>query len=454
MDLIRQTKTSVQQPPIQKALEPLRTFIRNEAAGGIVLLLATFVALAWVNSPWGTSYDRFWQTPISIRIGDFHLAKPLLMWINDGLMAMFFFVVGLEIKRELLVGELAAPRQAVPPVAAAIGGMVAPAALYLAFNAGTPTQPGWGIPMATDIAFAIGILALLGDSVPWPLKLFLISVAIVDDLGAVLVIAFFYTSEISLSNLTIGAGFLLALITANRIGVIHPLVYSILGIGGLWLAFLLSGIHATVAGVLAAMTIPARPRLSPTELVQKGERFLARIKRSDPDGHGVLADKQKADAAKALEVSTALAQTPLQRLEHTLQPWVSFGIMPLFALANAGILLRADLSTIVHHTASLGIVVGLLIGKPLGIMLAMWLCVRMRIAELPGKTSWRQIGGVACLAGVGFTMSLFIANLAFRQGAVLELAKTAILVSSLLAGLAGWMLLRGAALKHEKEGQL
>ncbi|MDR4479070.1 MAG: Na+/H+ antiporter NhaA [Nitrospira sp.] len=445
MSTISETASSDRRAPIQKALEPLHSFVRHEATGGIVLMLATAVALGWVNSPWNASYDRLWQVPIGISIGEFELAKPLLLWINDGLMAMFFFVVGLEIKREFLVGELAEPRQAILPIAGAIGGMVAPALLYLAFNHGTRTGSGWGIPMATDIAFAIGIMALLGKRVPWSLKIFLISLAIVDDLGAVLVIALFYTSDISVGNLVVGLGFLVALVVANLAGIKHPLVYSVLGIGGLWLAFLLSGVHATVAGVLAAMTIPARPRLSQSELVQKGEHFLEKIKRSDPDGDGVLADPQKAETSQALETSTALAQTPLQRLEHSLQPWVALGVMPLFALANAGVILHIDPATMFTEMVSLGIVAGLLLGKPGGIMLALWLCVRTGLAELPGHTTWRQVFGISALAGVGFTMSLFIANLAFREGEVLELAKISILLASLLAGLGGWALLASTA---------
>lgn len=451
MDPVNHVKTSGHQPHIQRALEPLRAFANNETSGGIALLLAAVVAITWVNSPWGEAYDRLWQLSVSIRVGEFLLEKPLLLWINDGLMAMFFFVVGLEMKRELLVGELADSRQAVLPITAAIGGMIFPALIYLTFNAETPTRSGWGIPIATDIAFAIGILALLGDRVPWSLKVFLISLAIVDDLGAVLVIALFYTSDISFGNLMIGASFLLALVAANRAGIVHPLVYSILGIGGLWLAFLLSGIHATVAGVLAAMTIPARTRLSPTELVRKGERFLARIKTSDPEGQGVLADRQKAEAAQALELTTALAQTPLQRLEHALQPWVSLVIMPLFALANAGVLLKTDPTTLLNHMASLGIVAGLLIGKPAGIIFASWICVRMGLGDLPAGTTWRHLYGVSILAGVGFTMSLFIANLAFRQEGVLALAKMAILFASLIAGLVGWILLRRASQMEEEE---
>ena len=241
-------------------------------------------------------------------------------------MAMFFFVVGLEIKRELLAGELAAPRQAILPIAVAVSGMLVLSTLYLTFNVGASTQRGWGIPMATDIAFAIGILALLGDRVPSSFKIFLISLAIVDDLGAVLVISLFYTSKISRDNLFIGTGFLVALMTANRARVMHPLVYSILGIGGLWLAFLLSGVHATVAGVLGAMRIPARSRLTTQELAHKGERLLTMITHPHPEEEEILADEQKATAAKALAISTELAQTPLQRLEHSLQPWLSLVI--------------------------------------------------------------------------------------------------------------------------------
>ena len=257
-----ETAGSQQNPFIQPVVEPFQRFVHAESSGGVLLLAATLAALAWANSPWADSYHALWQVPISLTVGSHVLTETLLEWINDGLMAMFFFVIGLEIKREVLVGELSSPRQALLPLAAALGGTIVPASLYAAANVAGPGAPGWGVPMATDIAFALGVLALLGKRIPLALKVFLTALAIGDDLMAVVVIALFYTSTISWMNVGIGLLFLLLLIGANIAGVRHPLVYSMLGIGGLWLAFLLSGIHATIAGVLAAMTIPARTRLS------------------------------------------------------------------------------------------------------------------------------------------------------------------------------------------------
>ncbi len=263
-----------EQDIIQPVLQPFQEFAHAESSGGILLLIATAVALSWANSPWADTYDKFWHTPVSLVVGEHALTETLLDWINDGLMAMFFFVIGLEIKREILVGELASLRQSAFPLAAALGGTIVPAAFYLAVNAGGPGAAGWGIPMATDIAFALGVLALLGKRVPLPLKVFLAALAIGDDLMAVMVIAIFYTSTISWLNLGIGGIFLFLLIGANFLGVRHPLVYSVLGIGGLWLAFLLSGVHATIAGVLAAMTIPARTRLGRGEVLERSRALL------------------------------------------------------------------------------------------------------------------------------------------------------------------------------------
>jgi NhaA family Na+:H+ antiporter len=297
-------------------------------------------------------------------------------------MAMFFFVVGLEIKREILVGELSSPKQATLPIVAALGGIVVPAVLYISLNQGKPGASGWGIPMATDIAFALGALAILGKRVPIALKVFLTSVAIVDDIGAVLVIAFFYTSQIYWSNLVVGAGFLAALIAANRAGIRHPLVYAILGIGGLWLAFLMSGVHATIAGVLSAMTIPASTRIGRDEFLKKTRYLIDKFENASANEESVLTGKEQREAAEALEKASELIQTPLQRLEHDLHPWVIFLVMPLFALANAGVPLVGSLSQSLTSSVTLGIVFGLVIGKQIGITLFSFLAVRLCIAIL------------------------------------------------------------------------
>jgi len=426
-------------------MHTFKQFARLEAAGGILLLLFTAVALIWANSPWASSYFNLWQTRITLGLGSFVLDKPLLLWINDGLMAMFFFTVGLEIKREMLVGELASPKKAALPIAAALGGMIVPALIYMALNAGKPGASGWGIPMATDIAFALGVMALVGKRVPITLKLFLTSVAIVDDLGAVLVIAFFYTSKIVWSELFIGAIFLVALIAVNRAGVRHPLVYAVLGIGGLWLSFLLSGVHATIAGVLAAMTIPVRSSVSREEFLKRGRYFIEEFEESSGQGINVLTNKQQREAAESLESVSELVQTPLQRLEHALHPWVTFIVMPIFALANAGVSF-SDVGVIpaVSSTVGLGIIMGLVIGKQVGITLISWIALRIGIATMPTGVTWRQIYGVGWLAGIGFTMSIFIASLAFRDTALLPVAKIGILVASLIAGFVGWIILRKA----------
>jgi NhaA family Na+:H+ antiporter len=444
MKPVTQAHNTSGEPPIAQVLKPLQEFMKNELSGGVLLLMCTVTALVWANSPWGDVYTRVWQTPLSVGIGGWELSKPVLLWINDGLMAVFFFLVGLEIKREILAGELSQPRQAVLPIVAAVGGMVVPAVLFTAVNGGGPGASGWGVPMATDIAFAFGVLTLLGRRIPIQLKIFLISVAIVDDLGAVLVIAFFYTPQISLSSLGVGAVILLALIAANWSGIRHPFIYALLGFGGLWLAFLISGVHATIAGVVAAMAIPARPRIGKREFMEKSRILLTEFETRGQDRDDILANKEQAEVAEALELASDLAQTPLQRMEHALQPWVLIGIMPLFALANAGIVMPGDWSFALAHPVALGVILGLVLGKQIGITLFSWMAVRSGLAELPRRVGWRQLYGVGWLAGIGFTMSLFIANLAFHDPELLGLAKIGILAASLISGLIGWILLRAA----------
>lgn len=433
------------EPPIERIVLPFQTFFKREASSGLLLILFTVVALVWANSPWADVYTNLWVTKLTIGPGSFGLAKPLLLWINDGLMAIFFFVVGLEIKREVLVGELASPRKAVLPIAAALGGMVVPAAIYSALNAGKAGAPGWGIPMATDIAFALGILSLLGKRAPLSLKVFLTAIAIVDDIGAVLVIALFYTAKITWISLAVAAVFLLLLIMANRLGVRHPLIYALLGIG-LWLAFLKSGVHATVAGVLLAMTIPARTRINADQFLTSGRFFLDEFERSGEDGKNILTNRRQRGALQALETACQQAETPLQRLEHSLHPWVTYVIMPIFALANAGVSLGGEVFAAFAHPVTLGVIAGLVVGKQLGITLTTWLVIKSNLTDKPAGVAWRQIYGVGWLAGVGFTMSLFIGNLAFSDPQFLSMAKVGILAASLAAGGMGSLILRGTKL--------
>ena len=426
--------------PIDRVLAPFEEFTALEASGGILLLAAAALALVWANSPWSASYFALWETEIRVGAGGFELAKPLHLWINDGLMAVFFFVVGLEIKRELLVGELASPGKAALPIAAAFGGMVVPAGIFALFNAGGDAAAGWGIPMATDIAFVLGIVALLGSKVPPALKIFLTALAIVDDLGAVLVIALFYTEKISWIALGLAAGLLIFLALANRLGVRSVLVYGIVG-AAVWVLVLKSGVHATVAGVLLALTIPVRTRIPVEDFLARGRGLLDRLEES-VRGQPMVSHDRLA-AVIALEDACEKVESPLHRLEHGLHGWVSYLIMPVFALANAGVVLGGGLSGLLAP-AGLGVLLGLVLGKQIGVACFSWLAVKSGLATLPGGVTWRHVYGGAWLAGIGFTMSLFIANLAFGSGALLDGSKLAILSASVIAALGGWLVLRGA----------
>ena len=419
-------------------------FTRLQASGGILLLAAAALALIWANSPWSESYFELWETYLSISLGSLTLKETLLHWINDGLMVIFFFVVGLEIKREVLVGELATPRRAALPLIAALGGMLLPALIYIAFNLGRRGEAGWGIPMATDIAFVLGILTLLGSRVPISLKVFFTALAIADDLGAVLVLALFYSGEISWIALGVGAVFLVILIVLNRGGVRNPLPYALLGIG-LWLAFLESGVHPTIAGVLLALTIPARSQVRAEAFMAQCTAALGGLGSSDL--HEVSRRQQA--AAQTLEVIAERIQTPLQRLERSLNPWVAYLIVPVFALANAGVDLSGDLLEALTLPVSLGIILGLLLGKSLGITLFSWLAVKIGVADLPYGVSWQQLFATSWLAGIGFTMSLFIASSAFEQPALLALAKMDILIASVLAAVIGFALIIVTSPKQE-----
>jgi NhaA family Na+:H+ antiporter len=425
---------------LEPLLRPVHAFLSAESAGGIVLMVAAVAALVWANSSWAHGYHSFWHTKLSVGTDGWSHSMSLEHWVNDGLMVLFFLLVGLEIKRELLLGELSSFKHASLPIAAAVGGMVAPALIYLAFNAGGPGAAGWGIPMATDIAFAVGVLALVGRAVPVSVKVFLLAVAIVDDLGAVLVIAFFYTGNISVAALAVAGPFLLALVLLNLVGVHRPLPYVLLGIG-LWAATLLSGVHATLAGVLLAFTIPATRQIEELPFVAYARQMLDQFERDAAASPDKISDDQS-HALKAMEEAAQAVQTPLARVEHALLKPVSFVIVPMFALANAGVDLRSGGMSGLNSPVLWGVLLGLLIGKPLGILLASWLAVKSRLASLPDGATWRHVAGVSVLCGIGFTMSLFVANLAFpSQQDHLVATKLGILIASVLAGVAGGLLI-------------
>ncbi len=427
-------------PPIERLIKPFALFAKQASAGGIVLLACAVVALLWANSPLGEYYFRLWSTPVEVRFGNLiDIDKPLLLWINDGLMAVFFFLVGMEIKRELLVGELRSPRKAMLPMAAAVGGMVVPALIYASLNWGTPEIRGWGIPMATDIAFALGALALLGTRAPLALKVFLTALAIVDDLGAVLVIALFYTENLKVNALLYSLLFWGAMIAMNRLGVRSGLVYFLVSLG-MWYFMLKSGVHATVAGVLGAFAIPVRSRIDPELFIVRVREYLNQFDQPVTERTIILSPEQQS-AVEAIEREALRVQSPLQRLEHRLHYFVAFFVMPIFALANAGVALGGEGGLNWTSRVIWGVALGLLIGKPLGITLFSWLAVRLGLAQLPQGINFVHIVGVGFLAGIGFTMALFIAGLAFR-GDELNYAKLGILSGSALAGAIGFMMLR------------
>jgi NhaA family Na+:H+ antiporter len=425
---------------VRRVFQPFVEFARSESTSGLLLLACTAIALLWANSPWGDGYLALWQTPLAMGIGTVGIEETLLHWINDGLMAVFFLLVGLEIKREIMVGELASLRRAALPLAGAVGGMVVPALLYVAVSGAGPGARGWGIPMATDIAFALGVLALLGPRIPVALKVFLAALAIVDDIGAVLVIAIFYTAELSLSALGWSAGLFGLLMACNLAGVRHPAPYALQG-AALWLAVHESGVHATVAGVLLAFTIPARTRIDAGEFLARGREALEEFASAGVAGANILSSRAHQEAILAIESAAEAAQAPLQKLEDKLHAPVAFGVMPLFALANAGVPLAGGADLLATPVAA-GVILGLVIGKPLGITLAAWIAVSAGAAERPPELSWRLLHGAAWLGGIGFTMSLFIGGLAFGDSSMLTEAKVGILAASLVAGLTGWLVLR------------
>jgi NhaA family Na+:H+ antiporter len=426
---------------IDKFLAPVSRFISMEYTSGIVLLISVLVAIILANSGLHDQYEQFWQINFSIGFDHYILNHPLHTWINDGLMAIFFFVIGLELKREFIEGELSTLKKAALPMTAALGGMLVPALIYYSINKGTEADHGWGIPMATDIAFALALLSMSSKRLPSSLKVFLSALAVADDLGAVLVIAFFYTAEVHFTALAVGGGFLLLLLLGNILGIRSSFFYTVLGIA-VWIAFLISGVHATIAGVLVAFTIPAVTKID-EHIYSKTLRRLSYDFEADIPERGSLITPHQNKTIQKVRTLSMAAQTPLQTLEYTLHPWVAFGIMPLFALANAGIVIGSDFFTAILNPVSLGVALGLIIGKFVGILAFCWIMVKLKLASLPKKANWNHLAGVALLAGIGFTMSLFISGLAFKNQVLIDEAKYGILMASVFAGIAGTLVLKG-----------
>ena len=407
---------------------------------GAAIFISVVIALVWANSPWQEIYHSLIHTEIAVHIGEFSLSEPLVKWVNDGMMAVFFLLVGLELKREILGGRLSDPREAILPIGAALGGMLVPALLFTLFNFGEVGQDGWGIPMATDIAFALGVLTLFGKRVPLALKVFLVALAIVDDLGAVLVIAFFYTSNIVEQDLLYALLFLGLLIGGNYFGIRGAWFYSIVGLGGVWLAFFFSGVHPTIAGILIAFCIPGKVKIKEKTYLKELDHLHQEFIDAKPIQGSFISESQL-EILENIKQKTDDAEPPLQKMEHALSPIVAFFILPLFALVNTGIHIHGNVWSIMGQNISLGILVGLIIGKFIGISGTAWLLVKFKIARLGKGISWGQLCGVALIAGIGFTMSLFVTDLAFQTPEMRYIAKLSILLSSALAGILGSILL-------------
>lgn len=444
--------------PIDKVVRPIQKFIQQEKSGGLVLGISVIVALILANSPWHAEYHHFFEHTLGLQFdGRTYLDYSIHHWINDGLMAIFFFIVGLELKREIVAGELSNPRNAMLPIAAAIGGMVVPACIYFMFNPSGEVQSGWGIPMATDIAFALGVLYLLGDRIPLSLKVFLTALAIVDDLGAVLVIAFFYTSEISLVSLLIGFLLLFLMYAGNRLGVRSIVYYAVLGILGVWTAFLLSGVHATIAAVLAAFTIPADVKISENIYISKIQQYLGLFKNADMNNKIPTLTNEQLHILDEVKKDTDKAIPPLQKLEHAMHPFVTFVIIPVFALANAGVsFLDIDMAALFSTNVVFGVALGLLVGKVIGVVGATWLCAKMHIAPFPEGMNMKNLFGLGLLASIGFTMSLFVTQLAFMHEVYRVQAKIGIFAASIIGGVMGYIVLnrQSRTIPHDTDKKL
>jgi len=423
-----------------KVLTPLEEFIHRQTTSGILLMLCAIVALYIANSQWNEAYHYLLEMPFTIGVPGFQLSKSLHHWINDGLMALFFFVIGLELKREILVGELANPKQAMLPIIAAMGGMVVPVVIYISINPEGHTFDGWGIPMATDIAFALGTLALLGKRIPKNLLTFLVALAIVDDLGAVIVIAMFYTETINVQALLTAAVILGLLVALNLGGIRRSLPYILLGIV-LWIAMLQSGVHATLAGIFLAFTIPMRPKYNPDRFLSQINEMVGQIELAYQNEDNIVKNDELRSRVRALGEGVKLVQAPAQIMERTMHMPSAYFIIPIFSLANAGVPIDwSSIGSIVTHPVSVGITAGLVVGKLVGIAGFSWLAVKLGLTSLPYGLNFKHIIGVGLMGGIGFTMSIFIAELGFAHSAEdLLMAKSGILLASVLAGVSGFL---------------
>jgi NhaA family Na+:H+ antiporter len=426
--------------PIDKVIAPVSKFIHLEYTSGIVLLLSVVAALIWANSSYADSYHHLWEMPLGISFNALNFVKPLHNWINDGLMAIFFFVIGLELKREFMDGELSTLKKASLPMVAAFGGMFVPALIYFAINKDGSAAHGWGIPMATDIAFALTLLSLAGKHIPASVKVFLSALAVADDLGAVLVIAVFYTNELNYLPLAVAGFFLLLLAAGNMLGIRANGFYVALGLV-VWMGFLLSGVHATIAGVLVAFTIPAATKVNEEFYVARLRTLAAEFEQEAPNQSTLITQTQQ-DIIERVKLLSLAAQTPLQKIEYALHQWVAFLIMPLFALSNAGMVIGSDFFQALLNPVSIGVLMGLVFGKFVGVLFFTFIMVRFGLSSLPERATWKHIVGVALLAGVGFTMSLFISGLAFDHAEFVEQAKYGILLASLTSGILGLIMLK------------
>ena len=431
-------------------VRPIMRFTQIEASSGSILLIAAVVALIWANAPFGESYKEFWETHLHLEVGPLHFEESLKHIVNDALMVIFFFVVGLEIKRELVVGELRDPKKAALPAIAALGGMLFPAAIYLMFVAGQGGEAtnGWAIPMATDIAFSIGVISLLGSRVSTGAKLFLLALAIADDIGAILVIAVFYTSDLALGWLGAGIVGLVVVYIAQRVGIRSMLFYGVAGVV-VWFFIFESGVHATLAGVALGLMCPVFPLYSEDDYHRRSSWILGRfdMNRAAPNHR----ERLDYDAMQMVAVARE-SIAPLDRLEHALTPWSSFVVVPLFALANAGVRFadfESGVGEAVTSPIALGVGLGLLVGKLFGISLATWVAVRLGMGKLPSRTGWSQVVGLAGLAGIGFTVSLFVTELAFEDAGLADAAKIGIFIGSTLAGIIGYTMLRRSKTPEE-----
>ena len=427
----------------RKIFLPAMQFMRQEKSGGIVLAVAVVIALALANSPWHENFAHFFEHHVGFVVDSTpYFTFSIAHWINDGLMSLFFFVVGLELKREFIGGELRDIRKVVLPVGAAIMGMLVPASIFLALNFGTEVSGGWGIPMATDIAFALALVYMLGDRVPLSAKVFLTTLAIVDDLGSVIVIALFYTSNISVSSIAVGVAFLLIMFIANKMGVKSVLFYGMLGVCGVWTAFLMSGIHATIAAVLAAFMIPADSKIPEATFIARMRRQLRLFEKADSNDVRTL-EHEQVEIIAQVKSEAINALPPLQRLEHGMHPFVSFVIMPIFALANAGVnFVEMDMASIFSNNVALGVMLGLLLGKPIGVVASVWILVKLGIGKRSASMTWRRFIGLGFLASIGFTMSMFVTSLAFTDPVLHVQAKVGIFAASILGGVIGYRLLK------------